>query len=79
MTDTIPVFLNERLVRVPAGSTVSELIAAHAADLAAEAAGGQLLVTDARGLALPGETPVAAGLVLRVFRSARTGSDPADG
>ncbi len=79
MTDTFPVFLNEQLVRMPAGATVSDLVARHAPELAGDVAAGRALVTDARGLGVAVSTPLAAGAVLRVFRSARTAPDPADG
>ena len=79
MTDTLPVFLNERLVTMPAGATVADLVASHAPELAADVAAGRAMVTDARGLGVDTAAPLAAGSVLRVFRSARTAPDPADG
>ena len=70
MTDTIPVFVNERRVLIPRGGTAA--MAAAQFDVAfASAAGAPVTYTDARGLPVPSEAVLAPGAILRVAVSAR--------
>lgn len=74
---TVPVFLNERTVNVPAGTTLAELVAREDPTLADALSTGTASATDARALPIPATTVVTAGAIYRVARSARTtaGSD----
>jgi hypothetical protein len=65
------IFLNAMPVDLASGATVRDAIAAHDAAMAAQVAAGQARVTDARGIELPLEAPLAAGSILRVIVSAR--------
>lgn len=71
-SDSIPVFLNGHPARVPAGSTLGQLVAQEDPELAASLDAGRATATDARGLPADKDAPLAAGAIFRVFRSART-------
>ena len=76
MSETIRVFVNATPVTVPAGTDVRSAIRAHDPALEASATAGAALVTDARGIELPLESPLAAGSILRVVvRARRQGSE----
>jgi hypothetical protein len=77
VTDPIRVFVNAVPVDVPAGASVRAALEVHDPALAARAEDGAALVTDARGLALPLESPLGAGAIVRVVVRARRGDrDP---
>ncbi len=78
MTGAIRVFVNERGLRVPAGATVAEAVAAFDPALAGRLEGGGATVTDARGIALASDAPLFAGAILRVMVSARRSREPGD-
>lgn len=71
------VFVSGKTVRVPAGSTVIDAVAAADADAAAAIREGTRGVVDSRGLGVAPETPLTGGFVMRVVsaRAARDGSD----
>ena len=71
LSPAIPVFLNGRAARVPAGSTLGQLVAQEDPELAASLAAGLATATDARGLPADPDAQLAAGAIFRVFRSAR--------
>jgi len=73
VTSTIPIFVNERALRVPAGVTLSEVLAEFEPDLFAALLGGRLLATDARGIPVDVASRVAAGSIFRVRESTRLG------
>lgn len=73
MTSTIPIFVNERPLQVPAGATLSQVLAEFEPDLFAALLGGRLLATDARVIPVDVDAPVAAGSIFRVRESARLG------
>lgn len=75
---TIPVFVNDRPVHVPAGADVQAAVRAADAALADRLAAGTVQVTDARALPLAPADPVAPGAILRVQGSARTRAGEAD-
>lgn len=77
MTD-ITVFVNERPVAVPAGSTVADAVARLDPALGERLRRGEVRATDARGLDLDAGAPLAAGHILRVAGSARRRDDDAD-
>lgn len=71
MTPTlIPVFVNGRALSVAAGSSLAQLLGVHEPDLLALLLGGAS-ATDARGLPVDADVPVAAGAIFRLQRSAR--------
>lgn len=74
----LTVFVNEQAVRVPVGSTV--LAAATRADpeLGRRLAAGEAQATDARGLPLAPDAPLAGGSIVRVAGSARRRGADAD-
>ena len=70
MSSTIPVFVNQRLLSVPPGTTVRQAVATIDPALATDL-GPAVPVTDGRGLPLDPDRPVAAGSIVRAVRSAR--------
>jgi len=72
------VFVNASPVEVEAGTDVCGAIRAHDPELAARAASGAALVTDARGIAVALDSPLAAGSILRVVVRARRGEPDPD-
>jgi hypothetical protein len=72
------VFVNAVPVEVASGTDVRGAIHAHDPELAARAASGGALVTDARGIAVPLDGALAAGSILRVIVRARRGEQDAD-
>lgn len=73
--ETIMVFLNERPEHAAVGSTLSQLVAATAPDLAAGLGSGSVVATDGRGVPVTGDTVLRAGMIFRVVRSARSPED----
>lgn len=71
MPEQLPVFVNGRPLRAPAGSTLGRLLAEHDPDLLAALMGGAAIATDGRGVAVDPDAPLAAGSIFRVQRSAR--------
>ena len=69
MTDTMPVFVNERRVEVPRGATAAAAVAGF--DPALGARVETLSITDARGLPLAPDAVLTTGAILRVAASAR--------
>ena len=78
MSGTVRVFVNERGVDAPAGSTVSEVVTAFDPAFAEQLTSGRATVTDGRGIALPLDSPVQGGAILRVVVSARAREQEAD-
>lgn len=74
MTEPLRVFVNGTGVSVPPGSTVIDAV--QAADPAAAAAvrAGTRAVADSRGIAVPADTPLSGGYVMRIV-SARARAD----
>jgi len=68
------IFLNAQPVDLAPGATARQAIAAHDAAMAEQVAAGRARVTDARGIDLPLDAPLAAGSILRVIVSARRGT-----
>ncbi|MEP6590380.1 MAG: hypothetical protein ABJC19_04270 [Gemmatimonadota bacterium] len=71
MPTDLPVFVNGRPYRAPAGSTLGRLLAEHDPDLFVALLGGQALATDGRGIEADPDVPLTAGAIFRVQRSAR--------
>ena len=78
MTEMLPVFINDRLVRLAAGGTVADAVAACEDETARQFRAGAATVTDGRGIRLAPDTPIHAGAILRVIVTARRARDEAD-
>jgi hypothetical protein len=78
MSAGIRVFVNATPVDVEAGSTVRQALSRHDPAMEASALAGTALVTDARGVEVPLEAPLAAGSILRVIVRARRGAQGSD-
>ena len=78
LSNSVPVFLNGRPARALPGATLCQLVLQEDPDLGAAFAAGLATATDARGLPAGKDTPLSAGAIFRVFRSARTGTGHAD-
>ncbi|HEY7394005.1 MAG TPA: hypothetical protein VH559_04145 [Gemmatimonadaceae bacterium] len=72
---TIRVFVNANAVDVPSGSTAIDAVRAWNADAAQEVGAGSRLITDSRGLAIDGATPMSAGSILRLVAKRDRASD----
>lgn len=77
MPQLIPVFLNGHPFRVPAGSTLGQLMAEHDPDLLAALLGGSAIATDGRDIVADPDAPLSGGAIFRVRRSSRT-PEPTD-
>jgi len=77
VTATVPVFINERVLAVTAGSSVRDAVAAADPALARELGGALVSLTDGRGLPLDPGATIAAGSIIRAIRRARR-SEPGE-
>ena len=75
MSEPIRVFVNGKGVMVPPGSTVLEAVTAADAAAADEVGAGTRLVADSRGIAVPAETPVSGGYVMRIISARSRATD----
>lgn len=75
MSELIPVFVNDRVVRMAAECVLADAVAAVDAELARAVREGSARVTDGRGIALDPGTVVYPGAILRVVVSARRRED----
>ncbi len=73
MSEPLRVFVNGVGVTVPAGGTVLDAVAAADPAAAEEIRAGSRLVADSRGIAVPSDTPLSGGYVMRLIsnRAAR--------
>ena len=71
MPQLIPVFLNGQPFRVPAGSTLGQLVAEHEPDLLAALLGGSAIATDGRDIVVDPDCRLSGGAIFRVRRSSR--------
>ncbi len=78
MSSGMRVFVNAAPVDVAPGTDVRGAIRALDPVLEARAMSGAALVTDARGIPLPLDGPLAAGAIVRVVVRARRGEREAD-
>lgn len=78
MTEPLRVFVNGKGVSVAPGSTVLDAI--HAADPAAADAvrAGTRAVADSRGIAVPSDTPLSGGYVMRLISARGAGAAGSD-
>ena len=72
------IFVNARVVEVDPGSDVRGGLRVCDAALADRVAAGTAYVTDARGIELAADAPLAEGSILRVIVSARRGAEASD-
>ena len=72
------VFINANPVDVEPGTDVRGAIRAYDPAMETSALAGAALVTDARGIEVPLDGPLAAGSILRVIVRARRGAPDAD-
>jgi hypothetical protein len=78
MTDPFVVFVNGTRVDVAPSATALEAVHAWNADAAGEVVLGTRALTDSRGLALPPDTPLYAGAIVRVVSARDRAADDAD-
>jgi hypothetical protein len=67
----MPVFVNEKPVRISPGGTAVQAVAALDPDLADRVAAGDAYITDGRGIRLLPADILSAGAILRVIVSRR--------
>lgn len=79
MTDSIPVFVNDRRVDLTPGETARDAITRVDPAWGEALAAGRAYLTDGRGLRLAPDARLAAGAIVRVVRSARAGKEGPDG
>ena len=77
MSETIPVFVNDHPLTLPAGATAAEAVAACDPTLADRLAAGTASLTDGRGIAIAADQALFPGAILRVIVSARRSSPEA--
>lgn len=73
MPEQIRVFVNDRGISLAPGALVRDAIRAGAPDLLPDCEAGNANITDARGLPVSLEQPLAAGSILRAHRSSPRG------
>ena len=78
MSELIPVFVNDRAVRMAAECVLADAIAAADAELGRAVRDGTARVTDGRGIALDPGATVYSGAILRVVVSARRRGEETD-
>lgn len=78
MSELIPVFVNDRAVRLAPTSVLADAIAACDPELARAVREGTARVTDGRGIALDPGAAVYPGAILRVVVSARRRGEDTD-
>jgi hypothetical protein len=71
MSEPVRIFVDERPVEAPAGATVATAVSSGEPALAAALREGRAYVTDGVGRPMDPDTPVFAGAIVRVVRSAR--------
>jgi hypothetical protein len=75
MIETIRVFVNGRVVDLPAGTDVEEAVHIFDPALGRQLASGAAYVTDGRGIEMSPKLPLSAGAILRVIVTARRGEN----
>ena len=73
MPDTIRVYLNQRAVDLPAGTSVAEAIRRAEPQLSEAMELGKAKITDGRGLDLELDQTLTNGAILRIIVSSRRG------
>jgi hypothetical protein len=78
VSELVRVYVNERPVEVPAGAPALAAVATLDGDLGTAVSDGRAYLTDGRGIRLAADLPLAAGAIVRVVRSARSGPKASD-
>ena len=78
MSELIPVFVNDRAVRMAPECVLADAIASADAELGRAVRDGTARVTDGRGIALDPGAAVYPGAILRVVVSARRRGEETD-
>jgi hypothetical protein len=78
VSDPIRVFVNARVLDLPAGATVGDAVRASDPTLPAQLASGAAYVTDGRGIEIDPSEPLGNGAILRIVIRARARSADAD-
>jgi hypothetical protein len=78
VSNAVRVYVNERAVDVAPGTRAVEAVRALDPALADLVGSGAAQLTDARGIALAPDAPLAPGAILRALRRARRASPDAD-
>ena len=78
MPETIRVYLNQRGVDLPAGTSVTEAIRLAEPQLSEALASGKAKVTDGRGLDISPDHVLTGGAILRIIVSSRRSGDAPD-
>jgi hypothetical protein len=78
MTETVLVFIDDRALSVPPGTTVLAAVARVDPSLAERIQGGSAYLTDGRGIRMDPSTPVFEGAIIRVIAPARAPRNEAD-
>ena len=78
MSAPIRVFVNATPLEVPPGTDVRGAIHAHDPEMEQAVTAGRALVTDARGIEVSLDAPLAPGSILRVIVRARRGQPDTD-
>lgn len=73
---SLTAFVNERLVRVPEGSTALAAVRAIDGELADRVRDGSAYLTDGRGIPCAPDLRLVSGAILRVVISARRPPEP---
>ncbi len=79
MSERLRVFVNERPIGVPAGSTVMDAVRAFDPALERRVANQEAYVTDARGIRIEGDVLLSRGAILRVVVTSRRAAEDSDG
>jgi hypothetical protein len=78
MTDPVVVFVNGARVDVAPAATALDAVRAWNADAAGDVMHGARALTDSRGLAMPPDTPLYPGAIVRVVAARDRAADDAD-
>jgi len=78
VSETIPVFVNDHPMTLPAGATAAAALAALDPELAERLAAGTASITDGRGIAMAADQPLFPGAIVRVIVSARRSAEATD-
>jgi hypothetical protein len=78
VSETIPVFINDRVIQLTPGATVGDAVAGLGGEVAEQLAAGRAYATDGRGIRLASDAVLHAGAILRMVVSARREGAEAD-
>jgi hypothetical protein len=76
---TIRVFVNASAVDVAPGATALDCVRSWRAEESEAVVAGGRVITDSRGLPIPGDTPAQAGSIYRTIRNRSSAPEAEDG